>query len=241
MDILDLKYDFKSSSIDLDEDTFFIYAHTKEFLNEHLLKTMYVFENLIDENIINHFYKTFQDNNLINLSFDEFWDIIMSCVYFHDIGKISFNFQINRLNSKNEQGIIQKDILKKHGLYADVDCLTADHSLTSSLNFLSKYEPIFENNKIFLIVLAYAIYGHHTNIKDLLLQSKFAYGMDEDVFETFALISLFLDIATSEENILERPTFQNMQDTAFKLLYNEINDMYSPISFFYMYIYHFFH
>lgn len=237
MDILDLKYDFKSSSIDLDEDTFFIYAHTKEFLNEHLLKTMYVFENLIDKNIINHFYKTFQDNNLINLSFDEFWDIIMSCVYFHDIGKISFNFQINRLNSKNKQGIIQKDILKKHDLYADVDCLTADHSLTSSLTFLSKYEPIFEDNKIFLLVLAYAIYGHHTNIKDLLLQSKFAYGMDEDVFETFALISLFLDIATSEENILERPTFQNMQDTAFKLLYNEINDMYSPISFFYMYIY----
>ena len=114
MDILDLKYDFKSSSIDLDEDTFFIYAHTKEFLNEHLLKTMYVFENLIDENIINHFYKTFQDNNLINLSFDEFWDIIMSCVYFHDIGKISFNFQINRLNSKNEQGIIQK---KKKEIY----------------------------------------------------------------------------------------------------------------------------
>ena len=237
MDILDLKYDFESSSIDLDEDTFFIYAHADEFLNEHLLKTEYVFENLIDKNILKNFYKTFQENKIINLSYDEFWDIIKSCVIFHDIGKISFNFQINRLNSKTEQGVIQKNILKKYDVYDSVDCLTADHSLTSSLNFLSKYEAIFEENKLFLVTLAYAIYGHHTNLKDLLLQSKFAYGMDDDVFETFALISLFLDIASSEENILERHILQKMQDTAFRFLNNEISDLYSPISFFYMYIY----
>lgn len=237
MDILDLKYDFESSSINLDEDAFFIFAHTDEFLNEHLLKTEYVFENLIDKTILNNFYKTFQENNLINLSFDEFWNIIKSCVYFHDVGKISFNFQINRLNSKNEKGVIQRDILKKYGLYDDVDCLTADHSLTSSLTFLSNYETIFEENKIFLITLAYAIYGHHTNLKDLLFQSKFAYGIDDDIFETFELISLYLDIATSEASILERPNFQKMQDTSFKFLNNEISNLYSPVSFFYMYIY----
>ena len=237
MDIFDLKYDFESSSIDLDEDAFFIYAHTNEFLNDHLLKTEYVFENLIDKKILNKFYNTFQEKNIINLTFDEFWDVILSCVYFHDIGKISFNFQINRLNSKNEQGLTQKNFLKKYGLDEYADYLTADHSLTSSLTFLSKYETIFEENKLFLLMLAYAIYGHHTNLKDLLLQSKFAYGMNEDIFETFKLISLFLDISASEESILERLIFQKMQDTTYKLLNNEISVLYSPISFFYMYIY----
>ena len=157
MDIFDLKYDFESSSIDLDEDAFFIYAHTNEFLNDHLLKTEYVFENLIDKKILNKFYNTFQEKNIINLTFDEFWDVILSCVYFHDIGKISFNFQINRLNSKNEQGLTQKNFLKKYGLDEYADYLTADHSLTSSLTFLSKYETIFEENKLFLLMLAYAI------------------------------------------------------------------------------------
>lgn len=238
MDILDLKYDFESSSIDLDEGSFFIFAHTNELLNEHLFKTLYVFEDLVDKKLMYSFFKTFKCNNIINISsFDEFLGIIKDCVIFHDVGKISFNFQINRLNSKNKLGIDQKNILKKYGLYDYVDCLTADHSLTSSITFLSKYENIFEDNKIFLLVLAYAIYGHHTNLKDILFESKFAYDINQDIFETFALISLFLDIADSEENILEKPTLQYMQNAGFRFLKNENCDLYSPISFFYMYIY----
>ena len=47
MDITDLKYDSDSSSINLGEDTFFIYAHTNELLHEHISKTKYIFYNLI--------------------------------------------------------------------------------------------------------------------------------------------------------------------------------------------------
>ena len=238
MDILDLKYDSHSSSIYLGEDTFFIYAHTNELLHEHILKTNYIFNNLIDKQVIKSFYTSFMEKSIINLSENEFWDIISSCIKFHDIGKISFEFQIKRLNSKNQQVLeIQKKLLEKFDLIEYCSFLTADHSLTSALVFLSQYEDIFEENKLFLLTLAYIINGHHTAIKDMLKESQFSYNIDDKIENTFGLLSLFLRINSSEEEILQKYDLRLKQDNVFKFLNNDIEDLYSPISFFHMYIY----
>lgn len=238
MDIFNLKYDFESSSISLDEDTFFVYAHTNELLHEHILKTEHVFQNLVNKKVLDFFYTTFKENNLINIKFQDFLDIIISCIAYHDMGKISFKFQTERLNSKNEKILnLQKDLLKKHDLAYCYDFLTADHSLTSSLVFLSKYESIFEDNKLFLLSLAYAINGHHTNLKDLLKESQFSYKLSEDEENTFQLLTLFLDIADSEDDLIEKYDLNIMQDHAFEFLNKHVNDLYSSISFFHMYIY----
>ena len=238
MDILDLKYDYDSSSINLDEDTFFIYAHTNELLHEHISKTKYIFYNLIDKRVMKSFYNSFKEKNIINLSENEFWDIISSCIKFHDIGKISFEFQIKRLNSKNPPVLeIQKKFLEKFDLMDYCSFLTADHSLTSALVFLSKYEDIFEENKLFLLTLAYVISGHHTVIKDILKESQFSYNIDDKIENTFGLLSLFLGINSSEEEILQKYDLRLMQDNVFKFLEDDIDVLYSPISFFHMYIY----
>ncbi|AMK14950.1 CRISPR-associated helicase/endonuclease Cas3 [Methanobrevibacter olleyae] len=239
MDFTDLKYNFESSSINLDGDTFFIYAHTNEYLYAHILKTKHVFNNLIDKSVLKSFYNTFKENQIINLSYDEFEDIIFDCINFHDVGKISFKFQVERLNSKDSYvGTIQKNILNKFD-WSDnlMDNLTADHSLTSALVFLSKYEDIFDENKLFLLSLAHVINGHHTYLKDLLKQSQLSYSIDEKTENTFRLLSLFLGIKYSEEDILEKYDLNVMQDNTFEFLNNDVDDLYSPISFFYMYIY----
>ena len=238
MDILDLKYDCDSSSINLGEDTFFIYAHTNELLHEHISKTKHIFYNLIDKRVMKSFYASFKEKNIIHLSENEFWDVISSCIKFHDIGKISFEFQIKRLNSKNPQVLeIQKKLLEKFDLLDDCSFLTADHSLTSALVFLSKYEDIFEENKLFLLTLAYIINGHHTTIKDILKESQFSYNIDDKIENTFGLLALFLGINTSEEEILQKYDLRLMQDDVFKFLNNDIDKLYSNISFFHMYIY----
>ena len=238
MDILDLKYNFESSSIDLDEDTFFIYAHTNELLHEHLLKTEHIFHDLIDKRVIESFYTNFKENKIINLSYEDFFSIIISCIKFHDVGKISFEFQIKRLNSKNPPILeTQKRLLEKFDLMDFCSDLTADHSLTSALVFLSNYEDIFEENKLFLLTLAYAITGHHTNIKDLLKESQFSYNIDEKIENTFGLLSLFLGINDSEDEILEKYDLNLKQDNVFEIFNDDKYDLYSPISFFHMYIY----
>ena len=103
MDIYDLKYDLPTSRFRFKNDFFQVYAHPNEYLHSHMLKTYFIYNELVNEEILSHFYKIFLENNIINISFDDFKNIIGYCIYFHDMGKLSFNFHINRLNVNNKK------------------------------------------------------------------------------------------------------------------------------------------
>lgn len=236
MDFLDLKYDFESSSIKLDEDIFYFYAHPDEFLYEHLDKTLMVFKELINEDVLFKFYNKFYKNNIINLSFGDFKKILFCSVIYHDLGKISFNFQVNRLNKKNFEVLdIQKNLLEKYSCIENIDLLTPNHSLPSSLLFLSKFNDL--NSRLFLLILSYIINGHHTGINDMVSQKGFVYqDNDKKAFETFKLLSLYLDLSNLE-NLIDEYDFRNIQDSTIDSFKENIIEFGSFISFFYMYIY----
>ena len=101
MDISDLRYDFDSSCFLTEYGNFKVYAHENELLSDHILKTFHIFSCLADENVMLNFYNIFSKKGYINISYGEFKDIIYNFICFHDIGKLSFNFQINRLNKNN--------------------------------------------------------------------------------------------------------------------------------------------
>ena len=50
-------------------------------------------------------------------------------------------------------------------------------------------------------------------------------------------LTLFLDIADSEDDLIEKYDLNIMQDHAFEFLNKHVDDLYSSISFFHMYIY----
>ena len=60
MDIYDLKYDFNSSSLiekETNKEIFKVYGHNNELLNDHILKTLFIFHSLMDEKVMSKFYK----------------------------------------------------------------------------------------------------------------------------------------------------------------------------------------
>lgn len=228
MDIYDLKYDSTSSTLikkESNEEIFSIYGHNKELLNDHILKTLIIFHSLMNQEVIDNFYKDFFKKNYINISYKEFLTIIDDFIFFHDIGKLSYSFQMKKLNNKNNQ------------LAQYVDSLEEKHSFTGALAFISKYINFFKDNKLFLIILSYSIYGHHTSLKDLLEEDEFAYdNFNIKIINTLYFILIFLDIANSnqiKEGDFVESTFQKIQKESF----NAINFKDSSVSFFYNYIY----
>lgn len=238
MDFNDLSFSFEKSSIKINNDEFKVYAHKNELLNEHILKTQYIFHLLLDENILLNFYNYFHENNFINFSYSKFKEVIDFFIAFHDIGKISPNFQINKLN-KNNYPIrkSQIDILKNNNLNELKDSFVSYHSFSSALTFLVKFKDVFYENNVFLICLAYAINGHHTNLKDVLYGDEFSYNND---FNSYLLsinyLILFLDFASINEiNDMKfnQNLFQDMQDSAASCKTSKD----SNFSFFYNYMY----
>lgn len=228
MDIYDLKYDFNSSSLiekETNKEIFKVYGHNNELLNDHILKTLFIFHSLMDEKVMSKFYKIFLKKNYINISYNEFINVIDDFIFFHDAGKLSFSFQFKKLHNKNKY-------LKHY-----VDKLDDKHSFSGALAFISKYIDIFKHNKLFLMVLTYSIYGHHTSLRDVLLEDEFAYGnFDNNVVNTLYLLLLFLDIANFnqiKEGNFNRFIFQKVQQEGF----NAINSKDSNVSFFYNYVY----
>lgn len=241
MDFFDLKYNFDSSFIKLNDDFFYFYAHTNEYLTNHIQKTYYIFDNLLNKKIVKNFYESFKINNLINVSFDDFNKIIEYAICLHDIGKISFNFQLNRLNTNNNKIYNeQATFIKKYSFEDYIPLLCKTHSSVGSLIFLSKFKSIFNENNLILIILAYTIYGHHTSLKDILSNKHFSYDITEEEWNTFFTILLYLDLANKEEINNEKFSaynFNQIQDNASNFLKKEIKDYGSTFSFFYMYIY----
>lgn len=242
MDFYDLRFDSNSSSLIFkdkqNQDTFKIYAHKNELLVDHIYKTLYVFDNLKDGNVIKGFYNHFYEKKYINISFDEFISIIEDFIFFHDIGKLSFNFQIKRLNKYNAQiKKEQEDFLANYDLINFIDMFEANHSFSGALAFLSKYEHMVDENRLFIIILAFSIYGHHTSLKSIYYDNDFTFSdfSDKDMNSISSLL-LFLNIANRdqiESSEYDPKYFQNIQ----KLIKNFKTSDNSVFSFFYNYIY----
>ncbi len=242
MDIYDLRYNVDSSSFLTDYGNFKIYAHENELLHDHILKTLHIFSCLIDEDVVLNFYNDFLKKGYINISYNEFKEIIHNFVCFHDIGKISFNFQINRLNKNNfsikEE---QKNILNKNHLNNYIDMLEWKHSFSGALIFISKYKDLFNENKLFILVLAYSIYSHHTYLKDLLFEEGFIYNHfrrneKDKEYNTLYCLLLFLNIASYNQiydGEFSTSIFQKMQNDGVNI--KDSQD--SVFSFFYNYMY----
>lgn len=241
MDIHDLKYDLNSSCLFFDEfnksDNFKIFAHKNESLRDHIQKTKIIFNNLSDEKIFFNFYDYFAKNKYLNISFNQFKDILEDFIFFHDIGKLSFSFQIKRVNKKNFHiRTDQENFLKEHDIYNFIDIFEANHSLSSALSFISKYNYLLKDNGLFIMLLAFSIYGHHSSLKDV-VQNEFCYKdfSYKDINTIYCLL-LFLNIANLNEienSEFDQRFFQNIQDGAL----SKKTPKDSNFSFFYNYIY----
>lgn len=240
MDIIDLKYDFYDSSFNLDDYIIKIYAHKGEHEKEkiyeelyyHLEKTKLIFNVLLDEKIIKQFHKFFLENDFIDLNYQNFLEILDDMVYFHDISKISFNFQIKRLKIDDIRNILEKN--DKNNILNKIE---SNHSFLSSLLYLwTLFEKFdFKKNKL-LVLLAYVIYGHHTSIKSVFQSAEFISELTNSKELNFRLFLNYLDEPFNEKKF---KNFYKIQKNLSKFLeeIHDKNELTSQISFFYSYIY----
>lgn len=228
MDILDLRYNWTNSCFDINEDRIDILAHTNELLDEHISKTKLIFSRILNIDLIRGYYNYFYKQKYINIDYEFFLKYVYKMVDFHDIAKISFNFQINRLKNTKIMEILEKYDLDKY-----IEFMEANHSYISSLLYTSYlFDNLdLEKNKL-LLLFPYMIYGHHTSIKDILSESEFAYDPSyEKSKDTFDLFSLYI----FNEGPKEQRVYNELQDSIYDLL--KENSENSKISFFYSYIY----
>lgn len=165
-------YDFKKSCVNFDDKELKIYAHPNELLHKHSNKTWNVFKELMDDSILNSFYSFFKENNYLNLSENEFLDVIKKFVYYHDIGKISFSFQLNKLTEEKPE-LRKKRYSQLKTLYGKstkeiLNKMVSEHSFSGYYIFnnylLENYDL---GNNLLLLFLSFSILGHHTEIKKI--------------------------------------------------------------------------
>ncbi|MDR0911081.1 MAG: CRISPR-associated helicase Cas3' [Methanobrevibacter sp.] len=261
MDILDLNYDFFNSSFNLDENVIEIFAHPNEKLYLHLEKTKFVFNYLLNEEIICFFYQFLYANEYINLNFKDFEDLLNHVVLGHDIAKISFNFQrklyeneirkiskkIQKNNNhdlKNKLNTIKNDyniflnVLKEHDSKNSLNNIESNHSLLSALltfyNFFKSYE--IKSNKS-LSILFYMIYGHHTTIKNISNDENFSFGLIGNEKFTLQLFLRYLNISFKPKKYRNLQKLQKNFYEDLEKIQKDHNTRNSIISFFYSYIY----
>ncbi|MDO5836356.1 MAG: CRISPR-associated helicase Cas3' [Methanobacterium sp.] len=226
MDIFDLRYDENSSCFWTGNDSLKIWAHDNELLRDHISKTKILFSQISKEEIIFDFYNNFYNQGYLDINYEDFLSYLFKMVEFHDIGKISFNFQVNRV-----QNLEIIPLLEKYGFNELIWQISADHSFISSLlyaNYLIKNLKTKNsslNNNIILLLFPYLIYGHHTTIKDILYETEFAYDSKSE--KTFYLLSIFL-FGEEPQDI------RTFQDSLYIFL-KKNND--PKISFYYSYFY----
>jgi CRISPR-associated endonuclease/helicase Cas3 len=236
MDIVNLEYDFYNSSFNLGDNIIKIYAHPGEELYHHLEKTKLIFNKLINEKIIKQYYEFFLERKFITIEYHEFLGILNTMIYFHDISKISFNFQIKRLEIDDIKNILEENDKKNI-----LSMMESNHSFLSSLLCLSTFFEKFDlkKNKI-LILLVYVIYGHHTSIKNVQSEYEFIHNLTHDE-KLKCNLQLFLSYL--DEPILDRKKFKNFYklqknlSNFLKETHDNSTELTSQISFFYSYIY----
>lgn len=228
MDITDLDYDKTKSIFKIGNDELIIWGHPNEALHDHINKTRILFDTFVDQNLIKNFYDHFKKQNYLNITYTCFQEVLYKMVDFHDAAKISFNFQLKRL--KNVQ-VLEK--LKKYDLDEFIDLIEIKHSYVSSLLYFSfLMDNLNLKNNIITLLFSYAIYGHHTSIKDILNQEKFVWDTEELEKETFYLFSGYYFKKDLED--IDLDIYRNLQED----LYTFLKDNQDPVvPFFYSYVY----
>lgn len=229
MDFFDLEYHPNSSVFNIGNDELLIWGHPHESLNDHINKTKLVFNEFVDINILKNFYKHFQEQGYIKISYERFEELIDKMVEFHDSAKISFNFQLNRLKNENTS-----KVLKKYDLYESIDLIEINHSYVSSLLYSSYLiDNLDLENNIIMLLCSYAIYGHHTSVRDILNQDEFVWDGTELSENTFYLFSKYY-FHKELEDIDDLSPYQDAQKNLYQFL---IGSQDPSISFFYSYLY----
>lgn len=228
MDITDLNYNQAVSRFEIGNEQMLMWAHPNELLHEHINKTKLLFHNLMDEDLIKHFYEYFKAQNYLNIDYDLFKEILNKMLDFHDSAKISFNFQLKRLKNHN----ILKT-LKKYELDKFVDLIEIKHSYVSSLLYFSFLTDQLDlKNNIITLLFSYIIYGHHTSLKDILNQEEFVWNDNDLSEETFYLFYKYY-FGKNPENI-DLDLYRDFQGDLYNFLKKHQD---SVVSFFYSYLY----
>lgn len=228
MDLFDLEYNPDSSIFNVGNDELLVWGHPYESLNDHITKTKLIFNEFVDIDILKNFYKHFQKQGYITISFEMFEELLDKMVEFHDSAKISFNFQLNRLKNENTS-----KVLKKYDLYEYIDLIEINHSYVSSLLYSSYLiDKLDLKNNLIMVLCSYAIYGHHTSIRDILNQDEFVWDGTELSENTFYLFTKYYFNRLDDKDDLS--PYQDAQ----KNLYQFLEGSQDPaISFFYSYLY----
>lgn len=244
MDLLTIinKMHYEKSYLIYGDIKFPIYAHPNELLNNHSNKTLTVFLTLINNKLLSNFYHFFYKNNFLNITYVEFKRVIEHFVLFHDFGKISFSFQINRLNKDknglNSEGIFQKNLfLEIFGNLSYLENFEINHSFTSAysyLNYLNNILNIDISDNLVLILLSLIINGHHSNIKDC------NYFSDEINYTT-SFLNILLE-NNYYNSLREFNKYNNNKDKIFRKVFktfmNQLEEIEIDIfSSFYQYLY----
>jgi len=221
MDNSDLRYDLESSKLSIEGKGVTVWGHPEEPLSDHSKKVCYVFNYLLDNKIIEKFHERFSKMGVLKTSVDEFSEVICEAIRWHDMGKLSPRFQIEKLKNQSF-----KQVFPEYYEY------TGKHSYTGSMAFFEELltkKGLVEESPIFLL-LPWLIDGHHTLLKDINLD-EYTEKCDEEFYETIdfifeALFNKYLDDLT---------VFQEAEERLNKVL-TKFEDC-ADASFFYSYLY----
>lgn len=223
LDLRCLRYDFASSKISKGDDSALVLAHPDEPLNDHSEKVCHVFKYLIDESLIDNFYKLFLEKKMLIISREELSKVICEAVKLHDIGKLSPRFQVEKL--KNESF---KQLIRRYDKY------TANHSFTGSLVCFKKLldrSDLLKNRP--LLLLPWLISGHHTFLRDIDGEEYFQNYGEPGVSETLD----FIFEALFNSSLSDLTLFQESGDNLEKFSGEFGDSQEASLSFLYSYLY----
>lgn len=229
MDFSNLKYHIGESSLFFNNERVRIWAHPNEPINEHSEKTVLMFRQFIDEDVLSDFYNHFYKCGLSKTHFETFEEAIYNMVQFHDIGKLSFKFQVNKLKNSD-----LKELLDKYDLKQFIDNMVSNHSFTGSMQYFTKILSQLDD-ELLLLLLVQAINGHHTNIRDIPNDVEYFgpfYGGNVPL--TVNCISELVNNKRIEDTTEYEDAYETINEFLEDYLQKEID---STISFFYSYIY----
>jgi CRISPR-associated endonuclease/helicase Cas3 len=188
-----------------------------EYLEDHLDKCFNFFLKLINkrnlESIYDNLLITIFDND--HFKINESKETILLFIYYHDIGKINYNFQnevINLFSRKQIKVDLEKIIPpqgnnylsknKDHSIYSSAILLTVIYdNLFKSIGFNKNYYDLY-----FLIYVLSSIVTRHHTFLDNINNKCVGDNLEGDIKNLFDLIKT---------------------DTIYKYIYNQINTKYN--------------
>lgn len=201
-------------------------AIIREKLKKHLLLSKQYFELLLKEkqitkiieNFIGLYFKTLSEQ-----AKDFLWKMIKNIVMFHDLGKLNFRFQRDKMKNKQcGNKIIFEGMGSKHSL---ISAVLYFNYFISKINELTDQEEkkILRN---FIVYHSYVIARHHGNLGEFKTYlEKYTpesiYNLDGEAID---IIEIFLE---KGEEIFKEPfilTKERVKKITGKIIYNYISN-----------------